>query len=177
MQPPICSADERQQARFRLRNFGRDHFLALKGKRVTEFAVPVGQSLTAAWLVLMQTHDGDAMVFSSDPINVGGWNELGCLIIEAATEGAVREMINFPLVAWPVSDFVIAEVSALVYEDESWRIECGVALHSTNGRDVLVVPGIPPGSVTIRLETGIEAFAPELQVEEYKLWPLANAGA
>jgi len=163
----------RRDARFRLRGLDRGDLLALKGKRLLRCLAPDTHSLAASWLFCLEFEGDGVLELCTDPIATRGWEEVGCLTIDATDRHTVLEKLNMtPIQEWPLDAFVIAECDVLMYEDEEWRIESGVELRSTDGRRLVVTPGVPPGSVSVALEGLAPPFEPEMPFEDYKHCPI-----
>ena len=160
--------EKRQDARFNLKMLSRDSLISLMGRTIRQCSIPVTHTLTETWMFCLELDQGEILKFSTYPICIGGWNELGCLTIEATTAEVVRSQLALPYQTWVLDDFILATAVALVYEDDAWCIESGIRLRSTDGREIIVVPGIPPGSVSVRLEGHDSDFAPELPMHEYR---------
>jgi hypothetical protein len=168
--------DERREARFRLGTLSREHLLSLTGRTLKQCSIPATQTLTATWMFCLEFDQEEVLQLSTDSVDVADWDELGCLVIAATTVEVVRSQLALPRQTWVLDNFIVAECIALVYENVAWRIESGIALRSTNEKEIIVVPGVPPGSVSVRLEGSQTTFVPELPMHEYKYQSIgANA--
>lgn len=159
----------RRDARFRLRGLDRGDLLALKGRRLLRCLAPATHSLAASWLFCLELEGGLVLQLCTDPVGTRGWEEVGCLIIDSTDMNTVLSKLDArPIQEWPLDAYVIAECEALVYEDQEWRIESGIELRSTDGRRLVFTSGVPPGSVSVALESLSPPFEPEMPYEDYQ---------
>lgn len=138
----------------------------LKGRRLVGYELPAGHSLTAAWELSLVFDCDLVLQFSSASAEAVGWQEVGSLnvrLVQRSEEdgGATTERTT----TVPVSPVSLIGAEKLVYEDDDVLVECGLVLCASDGQDVVVAAGIPPGSVSVEAPfSGGLPFAPQFPV-------------
>ncbi|TFF18253.1 hypothetical protein E3C22_22130 [Jiella endophytica] len=144
----------------------------LAGRHIAGFWMPFEQSFKMAWLFQLSLDNEMALEFWSDPVNAGGWEEVGVLCIRLVSNPQERAGTTFEWVGAQIAPFIIAKVQVLVDERPDFQAECGLEFFNDKGEDLIVVAGISPGSVTISAPFDRQNFDPECYLTEYKREPL-----
>lgn len=144
-----------------------------RGACVESVAVPVGHSLTAAWLVLLTLSSGVLVELCSLCNDLGDWQEVGSLRLRYIT-GKVHDAPGLEWVPYKLNEFIVGRVDKVEYSEPNFHTECGLCLVSLNGEELWIVAGPAPGSVSVRLPNSCENFVTEFPVDEYTRSPLAE---
>ena len=67
-----------------------------------------------------------------------------------------------------VPPFRVTSLIKLVYEDNNFSSECGIAIGGANEEEIVVATGISPGSVSVSAPFSTSTFEPEFSVSECK---------
>lgn len=131
---------------------------------VVAYSMPTGHSFQAAWIFRLIFSNGSSLEFSSACTMVVGWQEVGSLNIQLINQA--KPDIDAVLVRFEVPPFRVTSLVKLVYEDNNFRSECGIAIGGENGDEIVVATGVSPGSVSIAAPFSTSAFDPEFSVSE-----------
>ncbi|WP_353393388.1 hypothetical protein [Hydrogenophaga sp. 5NK40-0174] len=131
---------------------------------VVAYSMPVGHSFQAAWIFRLIFSNGSSLEFSSACTMVDGWQEVGSLNIQLINQS--KSDIDSVLVRVEVPPFRVTTLVKLVYEDNSFRSECGIAVGGENEEEIVVATGVSPGSVSIAAPFSTSPFEPEFPVSE-----------
>ena len=138
----------------------------LEGQRLVAYVLPDGHGLTAVWGLSLVFYSGLILEFSSACTQAVDWKEVGSLNVKltrdskegVATMIAERKGIAVPLVE-------LANAEKLIYEDEDVVVECGLVLHGSDGQQVVIAAGIPPGSVSVHASFSVgQPFEPQFSL-------------
>lgn len=136
----------------------------LQGLSIVAYSMPVGHSLQAAWNFRLILSNGYSLEFSSACTVVVGWQEVGSLNIQLINEA--NPGIDSVFVRVEVPPFRIKSLVKLVYEDQNFRSECGIAIEGDNEEEIVIAAGNSPGSVSIAAPFSVSPFEPEFSVSE-----------
>ncbi len=126
------------------------------------------------WLRLC---DGRILRVSVDMHDLSGWEEIGTLTFEVVSADDAPEMVSLPA-SWTE----IREVQKLVYNSNECEAECGFSLCTSNGDQLVVVPGADVYTLAIQAPFHPLPFTPENDLTAYlcKAWrfqePTATLG-
>lgn len=145
----------------------------LKGAGITAFAMPQGHSFASAWQFRLFFDNRYLIDFSSACTEVGGWQEVGSLNIRASLGDFPDEDKNVkPLVKTNVDGFRVDSIDSLVYEDADVYAECGIVFRDLSGKEITIVAGQSPGSVSVLAPFSAGEFKPEFAIEAYSRLPI-----
>ena len=133
---------------------------------VVAYSMPTGHSFQAAWIFRLIFSNGASLEFSSACTMVVGWQEAGSLNIQLISQ-AISEKpdIDAVLERVEVPPFRVTSLVKLVFEDNNFRSECGIAIGGEN-EEIVITTGISPGSVSIAAPFSTSSFEPEFSVSE-----------
>jgi hypothetical protein len=138
---------------------------AFKGACIQGYGLPLSQSFQAAWSFRLALDTGWLLEFSSACTHVGGWQEVGSLNIEFLRRHPNGS--DAPYSIRSIDEFRVEKIEQMVYRDADVYAECGIALTSEDGLEIIVVAGTAPGSVSIAAPFSTEIFQPEFEVAQY----------
>lgn len=135
----------------------------LQGRQLVAYVLPDGHTLQAAWELSLVFDSQFVLEFSSACTEAVDWQEVGSLNIRMTrrpTEVGATTMSNRSETSFRPIDVVTAE--KLIYEDQDVVVECGLLLHGSEGQEVVVAAGIPPGSVSVQAPfSSAQQFEPQ----------------
>jgi hypothetical protein len=140
----------------------RDDLRQMVGRTcLLKYCFPRGHSEEAAWPVFLIFDESSIFEISSAATQTADWDEIGSLNIRGV-DPLTESLSKWDLVCHPVSEyFRIAAVERLIYEEESFRSECGLVFISEGGGIVTVAAGVSPGSVSILAPGASGNFLPQ----------------
>lgn len=119
----------------------------LKGRKIVSYGLFEGHTFQAAWGVSIAFEDEEKIIISSAMNAVDGWQEVGGLslsfIQNERSKRVAKEVVT------KISPIRIVAVDKIVYEDDELVVECGLALLTEIGRDIIFSAGVSPGSVSV----------------------------
>lgn len=139
---------------------------SFENARVLECGIPKSHTFTQAWIFRLVLDNGWSIDFSSACTGVGGWDEVGSLNLDFSREK--RPADTFPWVKKQVTDFNIKYVKRLIYQNPDVYAESGIVFIDSFGREILVVAGQGPGSVSIAAPFSDAEFRPEFTTTKYE---------
>lgn len=137
-----------------------------RGVAIESVAIPVGHSLTAAWLVLVSLNNGVLIELCSIYNDLGDWREVGSLRLRLIA-GSVHDAPDVEWVSHNVGNFTVSGVEKIGYSESDFHTECGLCLVSVQGTEIWFVTAPAPGSVSIKLPDSCEDFVTEFPIGEY----------
>jgi hypothetical protein len=165
--PELTSVGKKEFA-FQLEGVERQDLLSrLMGEYLVAYALPQGHTMRAAWELSLVFDSGLVLDFSSASTVAFDWQEVGSLNLALTYRprelGVVRRSKDGESTVPPI---VIAASEVLIYEDDDVVVECGIALLGSDGSEVIVAAGIPPGSVSVQAPFSAgQSFEPQFPLD------------
>ncbi len=158
--------DDMNSFNFDLEGFSKFSLQGLfRGTAIESLAIPVGHSLTAAWLVLLSLSNGMLIEVSSLCNDLGDWREVGSLKLRLIT-GTVHDAPHVDWIFHNFVDFNIVLIEKIVYSETDFQTECGICLVSAKGEEICVVAAPAPGSVSVKFPGSPDEFVTEIPIDE-----------
>lgn len=167
---PDISATGQKVLRFQCEGIAsKDIWKSRQGLSVVAYAMPLGQSLQAAWIFQLIFDDGSLLEFSSACTQVIGWQEVGSLNIQLIRHPSNEQSDKgSDLLKTDVPNFRLNSLAKLVYVDNDVSSECALVLCGVSGEEIVVSAGISPGSVSIAAPFSETSFEPQFSVSVCK---------
>jgi hypothetical protein len=163
---PEISDDGRKVLYFQYEGIDEATFWnAIDGQYVIAYVLPIGHSFQAAWIFHLIFQNGKSIEFSSACTQVVGWEEVGSLNIRFFShlpEDLFEYKFKIDKVYFPVVK--IQKIQKFVYEDADVISECGLVFIGTQGEEIVVAVGIPPGAVFVMKSFTDQRFEPEFEL-------------
>lgn len=167
MKPFTTQRNQMNNFELDLEGFGDASLLdVFGGTSIESLAVPIGHSLTTAWLVLLSLKSGVLVELCSLCNDLGDWQEVGSLKLRLIA-GKVHDVPNVEWISSNVHNFIVDKVDKVEYCESSFRTECGLCFVSSNNEELWIVAGPAPGSVSVKLPDSCEDFVTEFPIDEY----------
>lgn len=154
---------------FYLDGVSRDEIIGLvEGLSLESFAMPAKHSMKSTWQLRVVFSEGFSLEFSSVPADIGDWEEMGSLSIRYVDKSDETDSEIF--IHNRLQNFKVKKILSLIYDSEKVFSESGIIFVSESGKEIVIVCGISPGSVSMKApDSSIDEIDAELDYKDYKI--------